>query len=88
MPETRSFIVRGTKVKVALHRGSEYDRRVVLAADDVELVYGVDSDAGRFVAELVACYEHGDLVGIGADADQPSWADATLDRLDITEVRA
>ena len=88
MPETRSYHVRGTKVKVAVHRGTEYHRRVVLTADDVELVYGVDDDAGRIVADLVACYEQGDLAGIGADANQPSWADATLERLDITEVRA
>jgi hypothetical protein len=88
MPETRAFLVRGTKVNVELHRGTEYDRRVVLTAEDVELVYGVDGDAGRIVADLVALYEDGDLAGIGADADQPSWADATLERLDITEVRA
>jgi len=88
MPKTRSFHVRGAKVKVEVNRGREYDRRLELRCDDIELLYGVDSEAGRIVADFLGLYEDGDLEAIGENAEQPAWADTVLGELDITEVRA
>jgi len=88
MPETRTYLVHDAKVKVAVHRGREYDRRVELRSDDIEIVYGVEADEGRIVADLVGLYQHGRLAAVGEDAEQPAWADTVLDELDITEVRA
>ena len=87
MPETRTFVVHDARVEVAIHRGREYDRRVELCCDDVELVYGVDADHGRIVADFLALYQHGELAAVGADAEQPAWADTVLNELDITEVQ-